>query len=141
MIDQFNGEHRFLSNFYPAIVTINNWQFPTAEHAYQAAKSTDPIVWRQFQHGKQFITAGQAKSLGRKIQIRPDWDDVKLDIMYEIVNAKFEQNPDLMNRLIMTNPVKLVEGNHWGDTFWGVCRGVGTNHLGNILMQIRIRKK
>ena len=137
MIDQFSGEYRFLSNFYAAIVTINDWQFPTAEHAYQAAKSTDPVVWRQFQHGKDFLTAGQAKRLGSRITMRPDWNDIKLDVMDEIVHVKFEQNSDLMLRLIMTNPVELVEGNRWGDTFWGVCNGVGTNYLGKILMTIR----
>lgn len=137
MISEFTGEHRFLSNFYPAIIEINGWQFPSAEHAYQAAKSLNPIVWRQFQHGKEFITAGQAKRLGSRIQIRCDWNSVKLGIMREIVECKFEQNPNLLYLLIMTNPVELIEGNHWGDTFWGVCKGKGENHLGQILMGVR----
>ena len=57
--------------------------------------------------------------------------------MTEIVRTKFEQNSDIRQKLIDTYPEELIEGNYWHDTFWGVCEGVGENHLGQILMQIR----
>jgi hypothetical protein len=78
-----------------------------------------------------------AKKLGRKCTIREDWDYIKLGIMDQILRAKFEQNPNLMAKLKATAPKELVEGNTWGDTYWGVCRGRGENHLGRLLMKIR----
>ena len=59
--------------------------------------------------------------------------------MEEIVRAKFYQNPQLAEKLIATADRKIVEGNTWHDTFWGVdaATGKGENHLGVILMKIR----
>lgn len=71
--------------------------------------------------------------------MRPDWDDVKVDVMEEIVYAKFTQNENLMHMLVLTEDMPLIEGNSWGDTFWGVCDGVGENNLGKILMRVRDR--
>ena len=68
--------------------------------------------------------------------MRSDWLDVRLRLMKELVRRKFE-NPELRSLLLSTGTTVLVEGNQWGDTFWGVCKGVGENHLGLILMEIR----
>lgn len=57
--------------------------------------------------------------------------------MHDIVRAKFEQNPDLRQKLLSTGSEELIEGNTWGDTFWGVCKGSGQNWLGRILMFVR----
>jgi predicted NAD-dependent protein-ADP-ribosyltransferase YbiA (DUF1768 family) len=57
--------------------------------------------------------------------------------MTEIVGEKFNQNPELKEKLLATKDIELVEGNHWHDTYWGVCNGVGENHLGKILMAYR----
>ena len=73
--------------------------------------------------------------------MRPDWNDIRVDIMRNIVNAKFTQNPDLMNKLLETNDAELLEGNWWKDTFWGICNGEGENNLGKILMEIRDKYK
>ena len=71
--------------------------------------------------------------------MRPDWEQVKLGIMEEIVRAKFTQHPELAGRLLSTGDLQLVEGNAWHDTFWGVdlATGKGQNRLGLILMRIR----
>ena len=71
--------------------------------------------------------------------LRPDWEKVKNGIMEEIVCAKFTQHTDLAEKLLATGDRVLVEGNHWGDTFWGVDTrtGQGENHLGKILMKVR----
>lgn len=83
-------------------------------------------------------TPGQAKREGNSkgILLRPDWEQVKLKIMEQLLRIKF-QDPVLREALLKTYPQKLIEGNTWGDTFWGQCNGIGKNHLGKLLMQIR----
>jgi len=68
--------------------------------------------------------------------MRPDWEAVKDDIMYRCVLAKFE-DPILRQRLLDTGDQELIEGNTWGDTYWGVCKGKGRNMLGKTLMAVR----
>ena len=134
-VSTFNGEHWFLSNFYPAEVNLSVMLFPTVEHAYQAAK-TNSIAMRQ--HIATLPTPGQAKRMGRKVRIRDDWERVKLLIMLNLLRQKFEDNI-LAIALKGTHPLALVEGNYWGDKFWGVDLedGVGKNYLGKMLMQVR----
>ena len=138
VINSFWGEYRFLSNFHPCVLNINDYVFPSVEHAYQAAKSLDPVMWDMFlDKGPQLTrTAAQAKRLGKNLVIRPDWDEIKIDVMRELIEIKFT-NPQLRQLLVNTGDAQLVEGNNWGDTFWGVCRGYGHNHLGQLLMQER----
>lgn len=128
----FDGEYRFLSNFYPAEVEYEGLTFPSVEHAYQAAKTLDIEVRKQFLN----ITPGQAKRLGKQVKSRDDWDSVKVSIMHELVGKKFKIK-QLRDELLATGNRYLIEGNTWGDTFWGVCNGVGKNMLGIILMEIR----
>lgn len=71
----------------------------------------------------------------------PNWDNVKLGIMEELVGLKFRSHPELAERLLATGDNTLVEFNTWNDTYWGVCRGSGKNHLGLILMRVRARLK
>jgi predicted NAD-dependent protein-ADP-ribosyltransferase YbiA (DUF1768 family) len=61
--------------------------------------------------------------------------------MWEILQAKFAQHPDLVAKLIATEDEEIVEGNTWNDKFWGVCDGEGMNHLGIMLMAIREESK
>lgn len=133
VIDGFQGENRFLSNFFPAKVVLDGIEFPSVEHAYQAAKNFDIERRRRF----ATLTAGQAKREGQKTLKRPDWEQVKVNIMTNLVRDKFTNNKELREKLLATGDVELIEGNHWGDTFWGVCKGKGTNHLGKILMSVR----
>jgi len=133
VIDSFSGEYRFLSNFFPTKVNLEGIEFPTLENAYQAAKNFD------WERRKMFTTlsAGQAKREGQKTMMRPDWEQVKVLIMTSLVRDKFTRNPELGQRLLETGDAMLIEGNHWGDTFWGVCKGKGENHLGKVLMKVR----
>lgn len=133
-IDKFDGEFHFLSNFHVSYFLYEGIVWPTAEHAYQAAKTLDE---NQRMNILEMNTPGATKKYGRTVTLRPDWDDVKLEIMEEIVRAKFEQNSVLQTMLLYTEDLEIIEGNTWGDTFWGVCNGVGENHLGKILMRIR----
>ena len=133
MIKVFDGEYAFLSNFYERKVEYEGITYGSSEAAFQAQKTLDIEERLQFAS----LTPMQSKRNGRKVALRPDWEGVKVLTMYEIVLAKFTQNPDLAEMLIATGDEELVEGNYWHDTFWGVCDGVGTNFLGKILMQIR----
>lgn len=133
-ITVFTGEYRFLSNFYQCPVHYLKRTWPSAEHAYQAAKSLRPEDHERIFHAS---TPGEAKRLGRQVALRPDWESRKLGIMAAIVERKFSENPDLRARLLETGDRELVEGNTWGDRFWGVYRGEGRNELGKILMEVR----
>jgi N-glycosidase YbiA len=133
MISEFKGPFRFLSNFWNVEVTLDGVKYPTVEHAYQAAK-TSPENRVPFLNCER---PGEAKRLGRKVPMRSDWESVKLDVMYQLVKEKFASNPILNRWLQNTGTQTLVEGNTWGDCFWGVCNGKGENHLGKILMRVR----
>lgn len=133
MIDSFTGAYRFLSNFYVCPFEWDGKMWPTAEHAYQAAKCADPAEADQVRKQSK---AGQAKRLGKRVKIREDWEEIKLDVMEEIVHAKFSQGR-LRELLLKTGDRELREGNDWGDTFWGTVDGHGENHLGKILMAVR----
>lgn len=134
---KFDGPYRFLSNFYPVLVTYEGTTYPTSEHAFQAAKVINEEDRRRVIEAG---SAGEAKRLGRVCALRDDWEQVKVQVMYKIVKAKF--SGPLKGALLATDGMVLVEGNTWHDNTWGVCGcercgGVGANLLGNILVQVR----
>lgn len=134
MIDSFMRRYRFLSNFHPAAVILDGVTYLTVENAYQAAKIADPT---QRPVSLTSCSPSEAKRFGNKVAFREDWEDVKLEIMEDLVHQKFTKHQHLRKRLLATGDEELIEGNWWGDVFWGVCRGKGKNHLGKILMKIR----
>ena len=131
VITSFRGEYSFLSNFYVCPVEIDGLKFNSSEAAFQSFK--DLSKQRMF----TCLTAKNAKSFGRKVALREDWDEIKIVIMRDVVRAKFLQNPSLAHRLLETGDAILIEGNTWGDTYFGRCRGVGHNYLGKVLMLVR----
>lgn len=142
-IIQFSGRWWFLSNFYPSPIEHRiEWApddyveatFATAEHAYQASKAQDA---RQVARVLRALTPGDAKRFGSRLAIRPNWDAMRLDVMRQVVRAKFTQHDDLAEMLVLTGDRELVEGNTWGDRYWGACDGRGENWLGKILMEQR----
>jgi ribA/ribD-fused uncharacterized protein len=134
-IVSFTGEHAFLSNFYPCDVLLEDMIFPSAEHAYVAAKTTDMKLREIIAENK--MTAGQVKRYGRDLELRDNWDHIKLLYMTKIVESKFN-NKYLMSLLKSTRGYELIEVNSWGDKFYGQSPiGVGKNYLGKILMSIR----
>ena len=132
-ITKFRNEYFFLSNMYPEVLYINGEMYPSAEHAFQASKSLDKDVRLGMSVCR---SAKEAKQAGRLINLRCDWEDVKVDVMYNILKAKFE-DPELAQKLRDTGDEELIEENNWGDTFWGVCKGKGKNTLGQLLMKVR----
>lgn len=133
VIDSFFGPYRFLSNFEPCTVEYDGMTYTCSEAAYQAAKTTDVSLRIAF----TTMNGSKAKFAGQKLTLRPDWNEVKVHAMYEIVKDKFSRNPELKLKLLQTGDLQLIEGNYWGDKFWGVCNGEGENHLGKILMRVR----
>lgn len=135
-IISFSGQYRFLSNFYPALGS-------TVEHLFQASKALYPneATWVM-----EARTPGEAKRRGRKVEKRPDWDVVRISVMRHHLRRKFAE-PELRTKLLATGERILIEGNTWGDKFWGAvfeqpprhphASIVGENHLGKLLMEIR----
>lgn len=138
MIDSFIGEYRWLSNFHLVSIEYEGLNYPSSENAYQAAKTLDHLTRIKFTNigPKKAKELGSPKGIITPELMRPDWDTVKFNIMYDILSIKFA-DPELKQKLLDTGDEELIEGNWWHDTIWGVCNGVGANHLGKILMKIR----
>jgi len=141
-ITEFQGEHRFLSNFWYVTVIYDYEIYPSVEHAYQAAKTLDMEDRDYIRH---LPKPGDAKRAGKNIVLREDWDQVKLLVMKNLVWQKF-QYPGLKSKLLATGDRALIEGNRWHDNFWGVCSCgvcqntkhiIGHNYLGRVLMDVR----
>lgn len=130
-------EYGFLSNFHRCDVLFEGEIYPSSENAYMAAKTTDATIRAKFQDWN--FSSAEAKKLGRSIKLRPNWEELKLDIMSSIVEDKFRRNSDIQQRLLDTGDRYLEETNWWNDRFYGVDMrsGIGENHLGKILMKVR----
>lgn len=140
-ITRFTRENGVFSNFYPANVIYENIEFPTVEHGFVAAKSYNKLFWKEISE-MPANSAGLAKRKGRKINLRSDWDLIKLKVMRELLEQKFRQ-AKFKEKLLSTGDVQIIEGNCWHDNYWGdcyckKCKNIkGQNHLGKLLMKIR----
>lgn len=143
MISGFFGPYHFLSNFHEVPVAFMGQLYGSTEAAYQAAKCIRPEDRALFEHLKPF----ESKKLGKKIQIRLNWEDVKVSIMRYLVTQKFSSYKNLRELLVNTGNRSLVEANDWHDNYWGQHyeqtnglwrkSGAGINKLGLILMGVR----
>ena len=136
MVESFRGEYRYLSNFQAVKIIFEGIEYPSIEHAYMSAKS-DSMEWKSKCADKN-ITAGKIKRLSHTISLKADWDDIKLDVMTEVIDQKFNQEP--FNTLLLDTGDKYIqEGNRHNDTFWGFCleTNKGENNLGKLIMEKR----
>lgn len=136
VIDKFEGDYFFLSNYYPCEISFMGYGiFNSSEAVYQGLKCPARI--------KEFIglTPDEAKALGRKVDLAKHWHYIKTFAMSWVVSTKFYQHPDLAQKLIDTGNAVLIEGNTWGDEYWGQVDGRGKNMLGFILMDLREQLK
>lgn len=146
-INNFVGEYYFLSNFYECNITYGNIDYEHSEGAFQAQKTLDTKI-RQM--STALTPSESKKAFGRKglkgfpkFILRKDWEEVKDNIMYEILKQKFTQNPELKDKLLSTGDAELIEGNLWHDNYWGDCSCpkckciTGKNQLGKTLMKLR----
>lgn len=133
-VPAFRGERFYLSNMYEYPMDINGMEFSCVEAAFQSFKTKDLELRKKFVG----LNGYEAKKLGRRIALREDWDQVKVKVMRQLIQCKFSL--ELGDKLAKEQG-ELVETNTWGDTFWGVCNGVGQNWLGKLLMQVRDQKQ
>jgi len=144
MINSFTGRYTFLSNFYPCLISHQGLEYKSVETFYVAMKvNSDQFINNRYYTSGDFRemiskldNPGLAKKIGRLVKLRKDWDSKKLEYMNWAVREKFKDET-LKELLILTGDQEIIEGNSWNDTFWGVCKGVGKNHLGKILMEVR----
>lgn len=133
----FKGEYAFLSNMYLAPLWWNGKLWRSSEHAYQAAKTLDESEQEEI---RACVRPHDTKRKGKFVTMIPEWNSIRVDVMREVVQCKFHQNPKLMELLLATEGMTLIEGNWWHDRFWGVCpydSNNGSNWLGRILMEVR----
>lgn len=139
---RFAGAFAYLSNFHPAPFTLHMLPWRTAEHAFQGFKAAS---FHDRCRIADLPTAREAKAAGRAVGLRADWEQVKKRVMFDVLMAKFTQNPDLRGALCGTNRMHLAEGNTWHDNYWGdcscgraACEAAGSNYLGKCLMGVRM---
>jgi ribA/ribD-fused uncharacterized protein len=115
-------------------VVLDGDEYSSTEAAYVAAKTTNTVVRRQI---REMRNTGSVKSFGRTLKLRDGWEELKVEIMLNLLRQKFSKGSELGLKLVATGQQELIEGNTWNDTFWGVCNGRGLNTLGKLLMQVR----
>jgi len=139
MIYKFADKYEFLSSFYSVNIKLNGKEYKSVEHAYQSCKTKDES---EHEWVRNAPTASKAKSFGKKVKVRKNWDDIKYRLMLKLVRSKFK-HPELRKMLLETGNEEILEGNYWHDNDFGNCtcdRCVeieGKNHLGKILMKVR----
>lgn len=149
MIREFRGQYGFMSNFAECEINYNGYTYPSTEHAFMAQKSYDEIMVEATANNVKYVdwieycatsgkTASEIKAQARTVTLRPDWEQVKLQVMEDVLRIKFNQEP-FKSKLLATGNQNIQEGNTWKDVFWGIDlqSGVGENHLGRIIMDIR----
>lgn len=136
-IQGFQGEYRFLSNFWEVQIYLDGQVEPylSVENAYQASKTLNSSLREEI----RIVTPGKAKKIGQALVLRPDWtDDLRIQTMERLLIQKFDgRDVQLVQKLLATDDAEIVEANTWGDVFFGVYEGKGENHLGKLLMEIR----
>lgn len=128
----FQGDYRWLSNFERCEILYKGIRYQSTEAAYQAQKTMNIKARTVFSK----LNARDSKTFGSVINVRPDWHDVSIGVMEDVCRIKFNL-PQFKSKLVDTGDMEIIESNHWGDTFWGECDGVGQNKLGKVIMKIR----
>ncbi|WP_414579655.1 NADAR family protein [Anabaena sp. CCY 9402-a] len=110
-ITRFSGNYAFLSNFWHCKIIFEGIEFPSVEHAFQAAKTSHPNEREML---RLAATPVKAKRIGRKVTLRHDWEKVKIEIMHGFLVQKFTQDETLREMLLATDDLEIIEGNNWG---------------------------
>ena len=132
-ITSFTGKNAFLNTFYScSITTSDNLTYPALENAFQASRCVYKTDKKRF----TTITPGDAKKLGGEVTTKPGWKERQIEEMRQLLSIKFEDKA-LSLMLLKTGDEELLYTNTWHDTFWGICDGTGSNHLGKLLMELR----
>jgi len=113
--------------------------FKTVENFYQAMKVDKTNIAE-----RQKIAAMDpyaAKRYAKTVQLRPDWDKIKLDVMLLALKHKFATGTSWAAELAKHSE-PIIEVNNWHDNFWGSCSctrcgNKGLNHLGRLIETLR----
>ena len=130
-----NDPYGCLSNFSKHPIVFDKLIYPTSEHFYQSLKFQDPKIRESIRMMK---TPFAAACLGRSTpDIVPNWDDIKVDVMYKVCMLKLEQHPIVRETLLSTGNEEIWEYSN-KDKFWGSGPDFsGRNELGKVWMRIR----
>lgn len=134
-ITSFTGRWEALSNWFPAPVMHRGVRYASVEHAFQAIKASDDASVAEAI--RTAPTAAAAHTLGQKVKLPPSWERTKLELMETLLRDKFRRDAALRERLLRTDRMNLIASNDWGELFWGVSGGKGSNALGKALMKLR----
>lgn|SRR4030065_1864550 len=134
----FVNEAFFMSNFYPSSILIGEHIAPTVEHAYQICvyeKSSKSKLTKLDLEDLCKMNPSAIKEFGKSYYVP---EEEALYNMRSLLHKKFK-DIGLRNKLLSTGDAELIEGNIWGDFFWGVdlTSGRGKNYLGKLLMSER----
>ena len=132
--------HGAFSNLFPRSINFEGREFPTAEHAYQAAKARKKDV-------REWILSAPTPSLVAMAahglypwEVVQDWSQIKINRMRAVLRAKFTQHEDLKQLLLSTGDARIVEAGRVANSVnrtWGEVNGKGRNMLGVLLMELR----
>lgn len=129
-------EYGEFSNFAPYPIKLKGKIWQTSEHYFQAQKFAGTEYENKIRRSSNPMKAAEMGRT-RKVKIRPNWDNMKDNVMYEAVKAKFTQHSELKELLVSTEDAVLVEHTE-NDAYWGNGgNGTGKNRLGKILMRVR----
>lgn len=135
-IPYYETSYFVFSNFSPHSIIIHGTRYPTAEHAFHAAKFEDQKIKEEIRNAKSPL---EALELGKKYKPlrRKDWDSIKVNVLYQIIKEKVNQHKEVKQALLQTGNDEIIEDNPY-DNFWGNGKdGNGENHTGKIFMRMR----
>lgn len=158
------GLGKFFSNFSDHKIEYNGKIYPTVEHFFQSMKFvhtlSTPIDLEYAELIRQQSTPNKARILANQekktqypwqlelnkiiekyselgVKINPQWESVKVKIMYDILKLKLTQHEDVKKALLDTGDNILAENNP-NDYFWGIGSDqTGQNILGRLLIELR----
>ena len=131
-----SGEYGEFSNWFPAEFVYDGLKWANTEQAFMYFKSSDPTYQKRV---RQTPDPRAVKVLGRTCKLRPDWDNIKYDVMLEVNLAKYKQNPWLAQVLLDTGDRPIHE--NCKDPWWGGGPNfpAGRDMLGKVLVEVRRR--
>ena len=132
----YEHDYYIFSNFSSFAIEWKGKLYMTSECAYHSEKFDDIEIKEKIRNLKSSHEAFKFAENNKHLY-KSNWNDIKLDIMKDILRSKVEQHPYVLKKLIDSGDKELVE-NSWRDSYWGWGENRnGENHLGKLWMEIR----
>jgi hypothetical protein len=132
----YENSYFVFHNFSAHAIKYNGVVYPTAEHAFHVSKFDDVKIKEEIKNAESPLKAFE---LGKKYKPfrKTNWDEIKVNVLYEIIKEKVKQHEEVRKALLVTGDEEIIEDNP-NDNFWGSGKdGKGQNNTGKILMKIR----